>query len=174
MLFKKQKIIISLFLVLGLTIFLAPHFSHAAGLVPCGGYGTDSTQNERPCNLEDIFVMVAKLTNFLIAVAGMYAVYVIINNSFWLVVSSGNEENITKHKGGVTNAVVGLVLVLMAYMLVNTVVNVLLTRSLVTGTNPKCKLNLADPLTYLSIKEGDCIIPPGQHSSDPHGLPPTK
>lgn len=171
MLLKKQKIILSLFVVLLAMFFItAPHFSEAAGLVPCGGYGTDST---KPCTVLDMFVLVAKITNFLIACSGIYAVYVIINNSFWLILSVGNEENITKHKGGITNAIVGFVLVLMSYMLVNTVVNVLLTRSLVTGGNPECKLDLTNPTTYLKINESKCNTPPGNHSTD-HGLTPTK
>jgi hypothetical protein len=152
--FRKQKIILIIF-SLGLFFSVtAPLKVQAAGLVPCGGYNTDAT---RPCTVLDAFVLVAKITNFLIGISGIYAVYVIINNSFGLVVySMGNEEAITKNKEGITNAIVGMVLVLMAYMIVNTVVNVLLTRDIAVTKNANCKLNLTDPTSYLTIKQNPC------------------
>lgn len=156
MLFTKQKIIFTSLVIIFTIAAFSPLVVNAAGLVPCGGYNTDST---RPCNVLDIFILVAKLTNFLIGISGVYAAYVIINNSFWMIMSMGNEEAITKTKEGMTNAVIGFVLVLMAYMLVNTVVNVLLTRNLATTKNPECKLNLGDPLTYLQINEEKCTKP---------------
>lgn len=150
--YLKQKIIL-LALVLSVVFTFAPVQGSAAGLVPCGGYSTDS---QRPCNVLDIFTMVAKVTNFLIALAGVYAAYQIISNAFWMVLSAGNEENIAKTKAGVSNAVVGFVLVLMAYVIVNTATNILLTRALVTKDNPECRLNFQKPETYLKINEAVC------------------
>lgn len=167
MLFWKQKIILFVFSFFLLFSIAIPQPA-AAALVPCGGY---NTEYKRPCTVEDIFVLVAKVTNFLIGVSGVYAVYVICNNAFWMIVSMGNEEAITKTKEGMTNAIIGFVLVLFAYMLINTVVNVLLTRSLVTGSNPNCKLDLANPLTFLKIDEANCTTPVGPHPVD-HGLTP--
>jgi hypothetical protein len=152
----KQKII---FAVCSLCLFfslgLAPLSASAAGLVPCGGYNTGygSAPNTNPCNFVDIFSLIAKVTDFLIGVAGVYAVYVIVNNSFYLIVSAGSEENITKHRAGVVNAVLGFCLVLMAYMTVNTVVNVLLTRSLALTANQQCELDLKNPLNYLTLMD---------------------
>jgi hypothetical protein len=118
---------------------VAPGFS----LVPCGRTG------QRPCTFEDIFVLIARVTNWLIALAGVYAVYEMINNGFWLVVTLGNEEAITKRKSALSSAVIGFVLVLFAYMFVNTAVNYLLL-----GWAPeKCKIKLSDPLTYLRIND---------------------
>jgi hypothetical protein len=150
---QKQKIILIVCSFLAIFSFsLAPVVSQARGLVPCGGYSDNNGTREKPCTVEDIFSLVAKVTNFLIGIAGIYAVYEIINAGFWLIVSSGREESITKYKTALSNAIVGFVLVLMSYMLINTVVNVLLTRSLVTN-NPNCKLDLTQPLTYLTIKD---------------------
>lgn len=152
----KQKFFLFIFQSVFCLFLFVPNNASAAilgGLVPCGGYNTPSN---KPCTVEDAFVMVARVTNFLIACSGIYAVYVIINSSFGLIVySMGNEEAITKAKSGITNAVVGFVLVLFAYMLVNTVTNVLLTRSIATA-NPECIINLKDPLTYLTINQKPC------------------
>ena len=152
--FQKQKILLFIALFVALFTFsAAPHPALAKGLVPCGGYNTASTN---PCTFKDIFVLIAQVTNWLVAMAGLYAVYEIINNGFWLVISMGNEEAITTRKNGLSNAVVGFVLVMFAFMLINTVVNVLLTRSIATTANPQCRLNLTDPLTYLSINQDPC------------------
>jgi hypothetical protein len=152
---KKQKII----LTICLSLFLfAPLFASAAGLVPCGGYSTDST---KPCTVKDIFVILARVTNFLIAMAGVFAVYEIVMAGFYMVISAGNEEAITKRKEQITSAVIGLVLVMMSYMFINTVVNFMLTRDAVTDPknpnyNAKCRFDLGDPLNYLIIDTSKC------------------
>ena len=150
MLLKKQ-----IFILLSALILFAPTAVQARGLVPCGGYEADGVTLERPCGVTDVFVLIARVTNFLIAMAGVFAVYELVGAGFWLIVSTGNEEAITKRKSQATSAVVGFVLVLMAYMFVNTVVNFFLSRSLVT-TNQACKLDLTNPLTYLTIDPKKC------------------
>lgn len=133
--------------ICGLVLLLTlPVFAQARGLVPCGGDG------EKTCSVGDIFALIARVTNWLIMAAGVYAVYKIVNAGFMLVISMGNEEAITKNRKAIANAVVGLVLSLMAFMMINTVVNVILRG----GTNdPKCKIDFADPLTYLKTKGVD-------------------
>lgn len=153
--FQKQKKLL-LACVLLVTVFIfSPSLrpAQATGLVPCGGYSTAST---KPCTFTDIFTLIAQVTNWLVAMAGVYAAYEIINNGFWLIMSMGNEEAITTRKNGLSNAVVGFVLVLFAFMLINTVVNVLLTRSIATTANPQCRLELTSPLTYLTIQQDPC------------------
>lgn len=143
---KKQKIILIL-VVLGLLVFPLVQV-HAAGLVPCGGDG------ESPCTVTDFFVAVARVTNFLIAMAGVFAVFQIIGAGFWMVVSQGNEETITAKKSQITTAVVGFVFVLMAYIFVNTAMNLILMS--------KCKIDLKDPLNYLRIYDtSQCKPDPG-------------
>ena len=148
---KKQKILFAVgALSVGLFFSATPLVSQAAGLVPCGG------PTEKPCTVEDAFVLIARTTNWLIAMAGIYAVYKIIDHGFWLVTSMGNEESITAHKGGLTDAVVGFVLVLIAFMIINTVVNVLLTRDIALKNNQNCRLDLTNPLNYLTINQNPC------------------
>src|SRR3989344_3296838 len=108
----KQKLAIFL---ISLSLFAVPVLASARGLVPCGGYEANGSR-EKPCQLQDIFIMVARATNFLIAVSGLLAVYYIISAGFWLIISMGNEESITKHKNAINNAVVGLGMVFVAFM----------------------------------------------------------
>jgi len=137
MAFKKQiKIAI---LVLALTS--APFFANAAGLVPCGGTGTGP--DAHPCTVLDAFYGVARVTNWLIMMAGVYAVYQFVNAGFWLVASSGDEEKITKYRKSLQSTIVGFFVVVAAYMFMNTAVNILLMS--------KCKINFASPLTYITL-----------------------
>ncbi len=143
----KQKI-----LILSLVVFLMPFFADARGLVPCGGV------DEKPCTVKDVFVLVARVTNKLIAIAGIYAVYVIIGAGWWMINTMGDEERLTGYKKQLTQAIVGFVLVLMAYMLMNTIVNYILIGgagkkiTLEDGkTVVECTLDFTDPLNYLAI-----------------------
>ena len=142
---KRKKLILILCLVFLLGVVQA-NFVHARGLVPCGGTG------EAPCKLDDVFVLIARVTNFLLGFAGVFATFAIIRAGFWLVAAGGDEEAITKNKNALTQAVIGLVLSLMAFMFVNTAVNFLL--------HSKCKLDLTNPLNYLKID--DQCRPTGQ------------
>jgi hypothetical protein len=141
MFFRKQnlKIIVVIFLL------ALPLFASAAGLVPCGG------DNEQACRLEDVFILIARVTNWLLSLAGVYAVYKIIQAGFNLAIAQGEEENITQNKKQITNAVVGFVLTLMAYLFMNTVVNFLLLRGIA-----QCKIDLTDPLNYVLVNQDAC------------------
>ncbi|MEO0206744.1 MAG: hypothetical protein ABIL22_08755, partial [candidate division WOR-3 bacterium] len=122
-------------IVAGALILAAPFVAGARGLIPCGGEG------ENPCTVADIFVLIARVTNWLIMWAGVFAVYQFISNAFWMVVSMGNEEAITKRRSALGNAIMGLVVVFMAYMLINTAVNILLLQKV-----KKCRIKLSNPL----------------------------
>ncbi len=139
-----QKKQIFKIIVISILLFI-PTFAFARGLVPCGGYKADGTP-ESPCTVSDIFVLIARVTNWLIMMAGVYAVYVIVGAGFWLIVSSGEEEKITARKKQLSEAVVGFVIVMMAFMMVNTAVNALLINE-----DKSCKIDLRDPLLYLTI-----------------------
>jgi hypothetical protein len=144
---RKQKIILAI-VTLSAALFLstAPLVSQAAGLVPCGG------PTEKPCTVLDVFTIIARVTNWLVAMAGIYAVYQFINHGFWLVISMGNEEAITKHRSGLMEAVLGFILVMIAFMLINTVVNFIFL-----GTAPQgSHLDLTSPCTYLNAS-ASCV-----------------
>lgn len=129
---------------------MVPFAANAAGLVPCGG------PTESPCTIKDVFVIAARVTNTLIGLAGIYAVFQIVSAGFWLVASLGNEEAITKRRKSIVQAVVGFALALMAFIFVNTAVNYLL----LNAEKKECKLNLQDPLNYLVIHSN-----PSQHAA---------
>lgn len=151
--FKKQKflsIFFSFLLFCNLAVFLPIPVS-AAGLVPCGGNTASATDTGKPCTFEDLFVLVARVTNWLIGVAGAYAVYQIVFAGFNLVTSMGNEEKITKNKDALSNAIVGFVFTLLAFVLVNTAVNFILLSG-----NKDRRVDLTNPLCYLYADPQKC------------------
>lgn len=129
-------------LIIALLLSAIPFFASAAGLVPCGG------PTEDPCTLKDIFIIAIRVTNTLIGLAAIYAVYQIVGAGFWLITTMGEEESITKHKKAATQAVIGFVLTMMAFIIINTAVNYIL---LGAEKNKNCKIDLQDPLNYLII-----------------------
>jgi len=147
----KQKKLLLTAILLTTVFFSVPLYSQARGLVPCGGYKADGTR-EAPCNVCDIFSIVAIATNWLVSVAGIYAVFQIVNAGFWLTISMGNEENIKKWRDALSNAVIGFVLVMIAFILVNTVINYIL----LDGVPANQKVSLADPFKYLTSVPNAC------------------
>ncbi len=125
-----------------LLFFVFPHISFSAGLVQCGGPG------EAVCKVSDLFIIIARLTTWLIRLAGVYAIYKIVGAGFNLVTALGEEEKITKAKEGISNAVVGFVLVMMAYMFVSFMLNFFMLRGV-----PSCKIDISKPLNYLTVDE---------------------
>ena len=88
----------------------------AQGLVPCGG----ATQPK--CTVLHVFSLFGRLINFLIALSGFFAVFQIVRAGFSMVFAMGSSKGIEAGKDSLTNSVLGLCLVMMAYVLVNLVI----------------------------------------------------
>jgi len=143
----RKKITILLF---SLLLTFSPLFAQARGLVPCGGYKADGT-SEPACTVNDVFYLAARVTNWLIMLAGVYAVFQIIRAGLFMVISQGNEESIKKYRGLLANAIIGFVIVMLAFVMVNTVVNFLIFS--------KCKVDLTNPTSYISPNQNynNCV-----------------
>ncbi len=129
-----------------LLLFTLPTFASAAGLVPCGGDAP-----EEPCKLKDVFILIARVTNWLLSAAALYATYQISSAGLWMAISQGSEETITAKKKQLTEAVVGFVFAMMAFVFMNTLVNFLLLRGI-----EKCKIDLTNPLNYVRVDQTAC------------------
>lgn len=69
--------------------------------------------------------LVLKLIKFFLSIAAIVAVIVIILNGFKLIASAGNEDMIATGKSGLTAAVVGLIIVILAYFIVRAIAGLL-------------------------------------------------
>jgi hypothetical protein len=125
----KQKIkffaLISSVLVLLVSLFAA--LPAAAGT---GNVGTPGAiQNPAPdylVHIDNFGDLLAKAVLTLLTFAGAIAVVFLMIGGFQYVSSRGNEEAMEKAKKTVTSAIIGIVIIVMAYAIVS-IVNTLLT-----------------------------------------------
>ena len=100
----------------GMTVAL----TDAAGLVPCGEKGN-------PCNACHAMGMVNNLISYLFTIITFLAVMVIMYAGVKLVTSQGNASEWEEAKGMMTNMIVGFVIVLSAWLVVDTLMKMLLS-----------------------------------------------
>lgn len=85
------------------------------GIVPCGNVSSD------PCNVAHVFGLGVRLINLLLVFAGIYAIWSIIFGAFDMVESAGSEKMAEAGKKKVINAVIGLFIVFVAFVLLNSI-----------------------------------------------------
>ena len=73
--------------------------------------------------------LIRTVINWMLGVAFGIAVLFLIIGGFWYITSAGNEETAEKGKGTAVNAIIGIVIIILSYVIVNVVSN------LVTNTN---------------------------------------
>lgn len=118
--------------IFSLAIIATPLLVVAAGLVPCGG-GEEA--GESMCDTSFVGAFANGLIKFLISLLGVIAVIVLVYAGFRMVVSAGNEAEWTKAKELFTNVVIGIVIILAAWLIVDTIMRVLTGKGLeVWGT----------------------------------------
>lgn len=78
-----------------------------------------------PCNFCDGLVVTANVVQYLWQIAFVLAVAMIIWGAFQLMTSGGSETKVSQGKKTMTSAVVGLVIALTAWLIVNELIMVL-------------------------------------------------
>ncbi|MEM9336536.1 MAG: pilin [Patescibacteria group bacterium] len=90
-----------------------------AGLVPCSGVPGDECQS---CRLVQL---VNNIVNFFVAIVSVIAGIVIVVSGFRLVMSGGNVTEYKKARQMLSNAIIGLIILLAGWLIVDTVVRLL-------------------------------------------------
>ena len=67
--------------------------------------------------------LIATVIQTLLFVAGAIAVLFIIVGGYWYITSTGNEEQAEKGRSTLINAIIGVVMILMAYVIVTVIAN---------------------------------------------------
>ena len=99
--------------------FLPLQAIHAAGLIPCGDAG------ENPCTLCDFFLMFKKIMDWGMDILFILAGMGIVISGILYIISTGDPGMMTKAKGYLKLCIMGVVIVLLAWLLVNTIMWVL-------------------------------------------------
>lgn len=110
-----------------LTLFLFGGFaSPALAQVWSGKYDVQCNQSGAdPCEWCDAVKVTANIVDFLTKLAfGVSALFIAVG-AILIMVSGANEERYKMGKNAVTNAIYGLVITLSAWLIVNTIVNIL-------------------------------------------------
>ena len=139
-----RKALISFFLFLGISFFYGVIPVDAAGLIPCGGNG------QPPCQACH-FVQLGQniLTWFIKTMAAVIAL-VFAWGGLKMVMSGGSTEGVSEAKGMMTNAVIGFIILLASWLIINTVLHVVISK------NPAIQARLGEG-TWSQI---ECVAPP--------------
>lgn len=113
--------------------------SQDGGFVPCGNSVDD------PCNISHLFRAFIAIINYLIGMAGFVAVLFIVYSGVRMVASQGNEGSLKEARGYLSGAVIGLVLVAIAFIAINTI---LASGSLGLGLKNGAQI-FTDPRSYI-------------------------
>lgn len=106
--------------ILFLMLAAVPLLSYAAGLVPCGGEG------EPACQMCYVVELVNRVISWLVLILGTIAAIIIVYAGFKLVTSGGNRHAKEDAKSMISNMIIGYVIVLAGWLLIDTGMRTLL------------------------------------------------
>lgn len=68
-----------------------------------------------------VICILQNILSFILAIAFIIAVIFLVIGGFRYIVSQGNEEGVEKAKGTITNAIIGIVVIVLAYVIIQVV-----------------------------------------------------
>lgn len=121
----KSKIKYSHFLFLTVFLFIALFFANtsSAALVNCGGYNQAGVVTQ--CSIGDLIGTIKLIINYLLSFAWLVSVLFIVISGVRMILAQGNEEALTTAKASLTNAIVGFIIILTSFIVLNLVVGFL-------------------------------------------------
>ncbi|MBI2637141.1 MAG: hypothetical protein HYW81_03030 [Parcubacteria group bacterium] len=118
----KTATIISTILISGFILTIAP-LAHAAAVDSALGklntIGGITGFGETRGGDVGLYEKIAAVINILLGFAGVVAVIFIIYAGFRWITASGNEEQVKEARGNIRNAVIGLVVIFLAFVITN-------------------------------------------------------
>ncbi|MFH1188994.1 MAG: hypothetical protein V1652_04100 [bacterium] len=93
---------------------------YAEGLIPCSGSA---------CTMSDLYQLGYNIINFGLDFAALIAVVVLLWGGILILTAGGSEARVSKGRSAITAAVVGLMIVLGSWIMINTFISVFTTCS---------------------------------------------
>ena len=93
-------------------------------IVRCGPGHLDSEGKEIECGKEQFFILIHTLIRYAIYLSALAVSVAITYAGFMYMISAGEYHKLYQAKGAVTAAIIGLVIVLSAWIVVNTVLGI--------------------------------------------------
>lgn len=115
------KVLSLLVLILGFFVCFSPILAAPLGpIVPQGGaYDTGNYE------LNDFMEMGINVSNIILGVVGSLALLIFVYGGIMMVISAGNTEKVSKAKGIIMAAVIGLGIVFISYLIIKFVMGAL-------------------------------------------------
>ena len=132
-----KKKLLTILLLLSVGVFSGVNFLPVADAAGCTTATPDQLCN--PISQSTVPGLIITATNFLLATIGVLAILFIIIGGLQYVTSAGNEENAKKGQKTITYAIIGLVVAILAFAIVQVVNNTINKNGgvgITTGTNP--------------------------------------
>ena len=120
-----------------------PLFVFAQGLVPCSG---------PDCQACDLVKLGNNVISFLISIAAIIGAIMFAVAGFKMVISAGNESEVSAAKELMTNVVIGFVILLAAWLIVDTVMKTFVGDKL---GRPWQTIQCVDQPIYTQVREGN-------------------
>ncbi len=127
-----KSIVTGICIVFSLGLFIAPISAFAqpsftGQLVPCGEpcATPDGRDGIRECTTCDLVALTQRIINFLIFAAVVIAVLLFVYAGFLMVSAGGNEGQLSTAKGIFWSVLIGIIIVLAAWLIVNVIMQVL-------------------------------------------------
>lgn len=98
---------------------------------PTGGSGGFANQIFGCGSGTGVLCIIQRILLFILAIAFIIAVIFLVVGGFRYIVSQGNEEAVEKAKGTITNAIIGIVVIVLAWVILTVVFNLVNTGSAV-------------------------------------------
>jgi hypothetical protein len=123
-----KKIYLPIFILLMLLFFVfLPQAQAAGGLIPCG-------PGKAPCTICHVFELIKNIINFLVIyVTAPLAGLLFLWGGIMMITSGGSEDKFKKGKTMFVNTVIGAVIVLASWAIVNTLITTLASNT--SGVN---------------------------------------
>ena len=103
-----------------MTAVMPVYSASAVVLVPCGGDKTGSTERCTICHLVD---GIHGIVQFVVKLIAVTATVVIVIAGVMYIISAGNPAMITMAKTAIKSALIGVIVVLTAFMMITFIVN---------------------------------------------------
>ncbi len=129
-----KKFLIFYIVVLIFT-FSTLNFADAAGLVPCGG------STEPACSWCSLMQLFKNIIDFMLYLIFPLAAVMIVVGGFNIMTAAGSPAKISKGREIITAAVVGLLIALFSYFIIDTIVKVIAVGWENAGLGPWNQLN---------------------------------
>ena len=117
--FKKINLVKTMEIVVAVFVLIFPVVSFAAlGNVDCQSLGGGLN-----CSTTTASGLLKQVITWMLGLAGLISVLFLIIGGFWYITSAGNEETAEKGKNTAINAIIGIVIIVLSWVIVNVVSN---------------------------------------------------